>query len=482
MFLNLDKKDFAKIAVIDNTERKIKFGSVIDYVKYFSEEVINKRILALLLMKNDVYSVLNYVACFANKIVPMLVSENTDIDSLKYIIEKYRPSVIIGDKEKLNQLGYFAQIKINSEKFIEKKDNASEDGYYFVNTGLDSFEIYFDLSILLTTSGSTGSPKFVRHNYRNIEYQAEKISKFFEMDGSERPLLNLPVVYTYGLSVLNSYLYAGATVLLSNDSFTNKSFWDFFKTYEATSITGVPYTFETLKRLRFFGMNLPSLKMLSQGGGKLSPNIQKEFAEFIEAKGGRYYATYGASEGSARMSFLPYNLAIKKCGSIGKTFGKDKMYLKNSNEAVITKPYEIGELYFEGENVTLGYAESGSDLIKGDERHGILATGDMGYFDEDGYFYISGRKKRFLKLYGYRVSLDECELMIKNKFSVDCACIGNDNKLYVCIESQNYQNEIKQYLLEKTNLYSSAVEVKLIKSIPKNEAGKTLYAKLNELI
>ena len=135
-------------------------------------------------------------------------------------------------------------------------------------------------------------------------------------------------------------------------------------------------------------------------------------------------------------------------------------------------------MVYEGPNVTLGYAQSREDLLLGDERHGVLYTGDMAKKDEDGCFYIVGRKKRFLKLWGYRVGLDECENLIKSAFEVECACTGDDKCMQIFVTSGEYVDEIKKYISNKTNINSSAFQVHYIESIPRNEAGKILYSKL----
>ena len=141
----------------------------------------------------------------------------------------------------------------------------------------------------------------------------------------------------------------------------------------------------------------------------------------------------------------------------------------------------MGELVYEGPNVTLGYAECVDDLIKGDEFLGKLITGDMAKRDEEGYFYIVGRKKRFLKIFGNRVNLDETERMIKAQFNnIDCACAGLDDKMYIFITDETLCDEIKKFISDKTGLNVAAFKVKTIGEVPKNESGKTLYINLEQ--
>ena len=158
-----------------------------------------------------------------------------------------------------------------------------------------------------------------------------------------------------------------------------------------------------------------------------------------------------------------------------------KFKLVDANENIITEPNVTGELVYEGENVTLGYAETRFDLAKGDERLGILFTGDMAKFDEDGYFYIVGRKKRFLKIYGNRVNLDEIDRLIKTEFdNIDCATAGCDDHMFIFVTDETIAQNVKDFVVLKTGLNQVAFKVITIDEVPKNDAGKTLYKELEK--
>ena len=256
-----------------------------------------------------------------------------------------------------------------------------------------------------------------------------------------------------------------------------KSFWDFLRAQEATSFSGVPYTFEMLKKLRFFRMDLHSLKTITQAGGKLSLDLSREFAEYAVNRGIRFIVMYGQTEASPRMSYLPPEYALSKCGSIGIAIPGGELFLVDKNGIVIDGNNQDGELAYRGANVSLGYAECQEDLAKGDERGGVLFTGDMARRDENGFYYINGRMKRFIKLFGNRVNLDEAEHIVKELVS-DCACCGSDDQMLIYITEPNRENEVRQLLASRTGIHQSAFFVKVIPQIPKNESGKTLYSNL----
>ena len=353
-------------------------------------------------------------------------------------------------------------------------------GYTLMKTGHDACPVNNELSHLLPTSGSTGSPKLVRHKYENIEAAALNISTFFELTENDRPLMVLPLYYTMGLSMVFSHFYVGATVLITNQSMTDRGFWQFIKEQRATSFTGVPYSFEILNMMRFFRMNLPDLTLLTQGGGRMPKELNLKFAEYCRDNGKQWIATYGQSECTARMAWLPPKWAVEKVGSIGIAVPNAELSLIDMDVNPIITPNTEGEMCYRGKNVTMGYARSREDLLLGDERHGFIRTGDLAYFDEDGCYYIVGRMGRFLKLFGMRVGLDECERIVKGKFQgLECACVGTDEKMLVYLTDESYKDQVKEELVARLKLVASSFEVRIINEIPKNEAGKTLYAKLD---
>lgn len=287
--------------------------------------------------------------------------------------------------------------------------------------------------------------------------------------------------YTYGLSIINSHLLVGATILVTDKGLMQKEFWSIFKSEGATSFGGVPYTYEMLDRLRFYRMQLPTLRYMTQAGGKLIPELHAKFAEYAANNEKKFIVMYGQCEATARMGYLPAEKAVEKCGSMGVAIpgGQFKLIDVDGNE--ITDVLTTGELVYEGENVTLGYAECGDDLIKGDERGGILQTGDMAQFDQDGYYYIVGRKKRFLKIYGNRVNLDEMDRLIKGKFEgIDCASAGVDDHMYIFVTDEGIADEVREFVVFKTKLNPAAFKTIVIDEIPKNDAGKILYKELTK--
>lgn len=466
----LSQKNGEMIAAVEESGKSITYAELLQFVENL-KLYIPERCLVFSLCTNSIGALAGYIAFLENKIVPLMLSVKLDVELYSYLEQTYHPSFVWAPETET--------LKVNNyEKVYESH------GFILYKTNFISYPLYEALALLLTTSGSTGSPKLVRQSYRNILANTESIVEYLQLDENERPITTLPMNYTYGLSIINTHLYVGATVLLTEKTLMQKSFWSFFKEQEATSFGGVPYTYEMLDKLRFFRMKLPSLKTMTQAGGKLLPELHRKFAEYAEDTGRKFVVMYGQTEATARMAYLPAEMSLCKYGSMGIAIPGGEFVLMDVNGNIIMEPEIVGELVYRGENVTLGYAENGEDLMKGDERQGVLVTGDMAKRDMDGYYFIVGRKKRFLKIFGNRVNLDEAERLIRSEFKdYDCACGGIDDKMHVYLANANEEagERVKKYISAKTGLNSNAFKICMVTDIPKNDAGKTLYAKLEEL-
>lgn len=456
------------IAVISEDDQSITYSELFK----LSQNLMNnipKRCLVFNLCTNSLGSLLGYVTFLNNEVVPLMIDADLDANLLYNLISIYKPDYLWLPKEKLNLFTNYKEVYYDCD-------------YSLLQTKLESeYELYRDLALLLTTSGSTGSFKLVRQSYNNIKSNMNSIAEYLELNDTERAITTLPMHYTYGLSVINSHLSVGASIILTSKTLMQKDFWIKLKSFKATSMVGVPYTYEMLDKLRFFRMDLPNLRTITQAGGKLSLSLHEKFAKYALENNKRFIVMYGQTEATARMSYLPYVKALEKVGSIGIAIPGGKFFIIDSSGNKVNEPDKIGELVYEGPNVTLGYAECGDDLSKGDERNGVLFTGDMAKVDKDGFYYIMGRKKRFLKIFGSRVNLDEMEQLIKGNFKdIDCACGGIDDCMYIFVNNAIKGDSILRFISKTTGINHTAFKVKVVKEIPRNESGKILYPILEE--
>lgn len=457
MFLDLDKKDRSSIAVIDDSGERLSYGDLCDFADLFGR-YLPQRSLIFLLAENRNGSLLGYTACLSNDIVPLILSAKTESGLFEHLRDLYRPAYMWVPEEMVSSLGY-------PEVF-------SSHSYVLVKTGFDSLPMHEDLALLLPTSGSTGSPKLVRHSLRNIEANADNVCRLFGLTRDERAMAILPMHYTMGLSVIASHLLAGATLLLSRRSLLDKDFWSMLR--EATSFTGVPYSYELLMKMRFTRMDLPNLRTITQGGGKLTPEMFRTLAKYAQDTGKHFIATYGQSECTARMAYLPAELAIEKTCSIGVAEPGGQLSIIDDAGNETFEGEAEGEMVYRGDNVTLGYANGPEDLMRGDENHGVMHTGDLAHRDADGCYFIIGRLKRFLKIFGLRIGLDEVENMIRAEFDADCYCKGDDQRLIVLVTDSALVEVLPAFIEKKTHLFHKNIEIRLADAIMRNEAGKII--------
>lgn len=464
MFLDLDLKPKSSCASIDDSGEILTYGDICIFTSKF-EKQIDHRTLIVILAKNCNGSLLGYLGCLCNHIVPLVISANTDKELYQRFVDMYHPEYLWAPKDMASELGYEVQFESND--------------FCLLATGLTVPALHEDLSLLLPTSGSTGSPKLVRHSYRNLEANASNVGGIFNIDSKHRTMAALPMHYTMGRSVIDSHLKAGATLLLCGKSLLDRDFWRRLKEERATSITGVPYSYEILHKMRFERMPLPDLQIITQGGGKMSEDLFRSLAEYAQRTGKQFIPTYGQTECSARMAYLPSEYALTKTCSIGIAEPNTQLSIIDDKGVETFEGEATGEMVFRGENVTMGYANEASDLLRGDENHGIMHTGDIARRDADGFYFIEGRMKRFLKIFGLRIALDEIENMVKGEFKdTDIVCSGSDEMLKVTITKKELMDDIRVFIEKKTHLFHENITMSFMDSIPRTESGKIEYSLL----
>tara|TARA_Y100001960_G_scaffold333724_1_gene440542 strand:+ start:779 stop:2005 length:1227 start_codon:yes stop_codon:yes gene_type:complete len=398
--------------------------------------------------------------------VVALINNSIDKNLLLNLFKRFKPSFVY---QSINDMQYDNwDVEFNFGNYILYKTNYHID-----------YKIEVNLSTLLMTSGSTGDPEFVRLSYSNLYSNTLSICNYLNINNKDIAITTLPMSYSYGISIINTHLFSGAGLVLTNRSFMEKDIWEMINDYNVTTFGGVPYTYEILKKLKFHNMKLPNIKYMTQAGGKLNKDLLNYFIDSTTELNIDFYIMYGQTEASPRMSYLPPKMINSKKGSIGIPIPGGKFDLIDEKEKIINQPNVEGELIYEGENVCMGYANNCYDLGNSDINDGILRTGDIAKFDTDGYYYITGRKKRFLKLFGNRISLDHVEQML-NQDGFECVCAGTDNKMNIYTINFDKVNKIKEYVKNNFNLNYSGFEVIKIKQIPRSESGKILYSKFKD--
>ena len=477
------------LAVTDDGE-KIPYGIMNELGRTLGDIVGHR--LVFVLCRNTPGSLLGYLGLLQSGGVPLLLDDVIAPALLEELVRTYRPAFCLVPmdlpKESREAFKKGLEKGLMEGSAREVTEALRIRDYKLLRCAPDGTDPVLapKLRLLLTTSGSTGSSKLVRISAENLDSNAVSIIKYLQITKTDRPITVLPMQYSYGMSILHTHVMAGATILLTRHTLMEKRFWERVRKEGATSLCGVPYTFEMYARIGLMDMDLPALRTVTQAGGKLPEKRHLQFAEWAAKKRIRFYVMYGQTEASPRMSWLPPEKAIEKCGSMGIAIPGGKLELADS-EAENHCEEAVGELVYTGPNVALGYALCAGDLRKGDEFHGILHTGDMARRDADGYFYIVGRRSRFIKIAGKRIGLDEAEKILRARFpELDLACAGKDEKLCIFVgdpaadqpQPAVLAEDLSDCIEEMTGIPQSRTHVSFLPELPRSSSGKVLYSEL----
>lgn len=461
--LNKSESNLSESTAVITEDKVYASSEIYDMAKEIAS-VVPSRSLVVLVATNTIETLTAYIGFLSKSVIPLFTASSITAEALKSLIEDYTAEYIWCPKhcECPGQVVY------------------SLLGFKLLFTGSErEAEPYTELALLLPTSGSTGSNKYVRLSYKNVASNAQSIAEYLKIRESDRAITTLPFSYSYGLSIINSHLLVGASLVLTERTLFEREFWTLCKETKATTFGGVPYTYTMLKGLRFARMELPALRYITQAGGRLGEELHQEFAAICKDKDIDFVVMYGQTEATARLSYLPAELALEKVGSIGIPIPGGSFELIDDTGKSVVDTNCPGELVYRGDNVSLGYATHRADLQKGDERQGVLHTGDIAVFDDDGCYRIVGRMSRFLKIFGNRVNLDELDALL-SAAGIEAVCSGTDDNLVVYYVSGGSNEDVRSAICSKTSLNYNAFSVKHIQSIPRNDSGKIQYSRLED--
>ena len=456
-FAFLDRPTDAPVLVDAAAGRVWTQDELADVVNSSAEDLVTgKRELVFCLCGGDVASVVGYLSAVRAGHAVALLDAAAGADLTEALIHLYRPAFIVHSDE-----GQTLGIR---------------QGSHATGSGLAD-----ELAVLLSTSGTTGSPKLVRLAYRNIEANANSIAEYLGIDEHERAIQSLPIHYSYGLSVLHSHLAAGASVILTPHSIMRPEFWADAARWQATSFAGVPYSYAILGRTGLLRKAMPdTMRTLTQAGGRLAPESIVQLHEFMRDRRGRLWVMYGQTEATARISYVPPEALPEKAHTIGIPIPGGRLSIRSGTQE-IAEPDVEGELIYHGPNVMLGYAERHEDLVLGDAMHGELHTGDLGSFDKDGFFRLTGRTKRIAKIYGLRVNLDEIEAAACAHGPVAVVDGGEQILLWRVAGAEMAADDLRREIARRFGLNSRAFAVRDIESLPLKASGKIDYDTLAKL-
>ncbi|KRF30764.1 AMP-binding protein [Yonghaparkia sp. Soil809] len=427
------------------------YGELRDRVAQRSALLGADRRLVMLAARRDEETIVSLLAALAGGHPVIMIDGESDAGAAETlragILAEYDPDTIVSS--------------VDGEARLEHRRDAS------------AHELHPDLALLLSTSGSTGSPKLVRLSRGNLVSNARSIAEYLALTPADRGATTLPPHYCYGLSIITSHLAAGASVLLTDRSVVEPAFWSEVEAAGVTSIAGVPHSFDLIEASGARPLELPALRCLTQAGGRLGPERVRRWARASAAHGVDFVVMYGATEATARMAYLPPALAEERPEAIGIAIPGGALRIDAPDDE------GCGELVYSGPNVMMGYASTAADLARGPELD-ELRTGDLARLAPDGLVEIVGRSSRFVKLFGLRVDLDRIESLLAEK-GIPAYAVDADDAVLIGSPSFDELECVPGLLASATGLPTRSFRVAMVQELAVTSSGKPDRAALRAI-
>jgi len=467
MLFNLQLKEHKYKTALFNENTKITYSEINQKSKFLKKK-IKKRTLILILCENNIENIFYYLTFTKIRNPLILIDEKTPLKQIQNIIKLYKPKYTCLSKKN------FDYLKLNKKKIIDELTET----LVVENKKFTKYQIYSQLFLLLSTSGTTGASKFVRLSYKNILDNTKKIINFLKIKKNDVAITNMPYCYSYMLSVINTHISKGASIFVTNKSLLNREFWLNYKKYKITSFNGVAYIYEILNKINLKKIFNKNLKYITQAGGELDFNLKKKILKILKKNKVPFYIMYGQTEASPRISCFNALRHENKLNSIGRPLPGYKMFIKDERGNIVKKNLKKGVLYIEGNNVCLGYAKSFLDLKKKDTNKKKLLTNDLCYFDKDGFFYYVGRNNRVVKILGNRFDLNDLDLKLK-KINYKVITKVKNEKIIIYFEKNYKKNFLLNKIYSNISLNKNLIILKKVKKFPINSNGKIDITKIN---
>jgi long-chain acyl-CoA synthetase len=456
-----------KITYSDLTSKSF---SLANFLKTNSSNIIS------LFLSNSIDFVISYFGILASgnicHIIPPSISDSNLIHQLKLI----NPSLIISNK--------ILQKKLLRTKIIPNIKFLDIESFYFENTtNFHTKNEPTSIAMILFSAGTTSIPKAVQLSHNNVENTVNRVSSFLKITENDLDVISLPLSHSFGLGCLNCIIKSGGTVILHKNTLNMPKVISSIKDYSATSFASTPTTFQQImdNYKSEFQNSINSIRYILTNSSPMPNELTNDLLEILKNK--KLYTYYGLTEAS-RSTFHLYKKHDDKINSVGKPLsGVTIKIIKNSNEC---KSLEHGEILIKGNHVSPGYWKH----IQNEQKfeNNWLHTGDIGYFDKDGYLFLVGRKDDLINVGGEKVFPKEIEDVLKQIDEIDDVAVkgipdkllGQIIKAYIVTKNgiELKDNEIYSFCKGKLENYKIPKTIEFLEKLPKNDQGKLLRNKL----
>ncbi len=427
-----------------------------------------KRPLVFIFSENNISFLFFYISLLESDAAFFVLDNNTNQENLNKLIVKFNPNYLIIPQN--------SKIKINNNSSLK-----IINGYKIYLNNPHNIKLNKNLKLLLSTSGTTGPSKFVMLSKQNIEINTKQICKYLKIDHHDNVILNLPLHYSYGLSIFNTHFYKKSKIYLSNYSVLDKNFWKLSKKIGLSCFYGVPQNFDFIKRVNLSSLKLKKIKFMAVAGGKISTTTLRDMCNKAKKNSFNFFNMYGQTEASPRIGYSSFFDKKQNIEFISKAVEGGKLIVKNEKGRILKKVGSQGFLYYHGKNVMIGYAETQKDLFKNRKNNFLINTNDIAKIKKNNQYEVIGRSDKFIKINSKKINLNEVEIFLKKYVDI-VACVENSNKINIFLEKKTISNiNLKKKIADYTNLNQNTFNVIKLKKIPRTSNHKINYFKLKSL-
>lgn len=495
----LDGKEPARIALHligkEHTYGDLSAGAS-DIARYLLRIGGEKGDRVILASDTSLFWVSAYLGILRAGLVCVPLPADITPQDLVYILETTEAKIVFADAGfAMRNRSYLRQLHVLTDRAVANvPEAASQRAFEALRfSGVDAAGSLplvqaDDLAALMFTSGSTGKPRGVMVSHGNIIANTTSIIEYLELTAADRIMAVLPFHYCFGTSLLHTHLWVGGSLVVDSRFMYPEVILQRMADTQCTGFAGVPSHFQVLlRRSSLSKRRFPHLRYVQQAGGHLAPAFVRELQAALPDT--QIFVMYGQTEATARLSYLPPALLGTKLGSIGKGIpGVTLRVLNDAGEPV--RIGEVGEIVAEGANIAAGYWRAPDDSAVS-FRDGKLHTGDLAEVDEDGFIYVVGRRKDFLKCGGKRVSCRQVEeQLLRFDGLVEAAVIGMaDEVLGEAVKAfvvprdgdgAGFKERLHLFCKEHMPLQLVPKDIVVLRALPKNSGGKVMKQDLKE--
>lgn len=445
------------IAIADDKGNRITYMELVDN-SFKIEKYIEERCFIFLLCDHQIETMEFLFEILLLNRVALLLPFDISGELLENLISIYSPQYIYCNKN--HEV---------CDKYQWKRELVN---HILLSTNKKKYEIHSDIAVLLSTSGTTGSPKLVKLSYTNLCKNAEYICSHLDIQKGQKALSPLLASYVYGLNFCIWHWHCGATLLVTDEIVLSKRFEEFYMKEKVNNFAGTPFIYQMMQKIRFWDAEkLEYLHWSTCAGSQLPEKDQNFMASTL---GEKFWILYGQSESTGVVAGMRFGINEIRSGTVGRTFGDIKATVDDITKELLLKSNEV---------ISMGYVNNIEQMREGDKSQEILHTGDRANIDKDGYIYLRGRMSRYVKVLDKRIDLDDVEKYLNSKLSGrEFVCVGEDNHILVfsTLDSDSLNQEIPILLDRYMKIPCSFITCVYIKDIPRNSAGKISYAELRK--